>query len=300
MKVACYTSFSFAYLGKARVLASTLKSRHPDWDLHALITDEQSKEISFAVENEDFDYVIWSKDLRIPEFDQWVANHTVVEACTAVKGVALFDLATRDYDVVIYFDPDIAVFDSLDPIVEILETHEICLTPHQLTPERAGDMTAILDNEVCSLDHGTYNLGFIAIRTGLEGLRFARWWKERLVHFCKDDIPRGLFTDQRWCDLVPALFDKTFILRDPGYNVASWNLSQRTIRITGDGQITVNGSPLRFFHYTKLGPVARKMTERYAGDNTEVYELWRWYRDRVEAFSSSGIAADYWHYGGGQ
>ena len=34
----------------------------------------------------------------------------------------------------------------------------------------------------------------------------------------------GVYTDQRWCDLVPALFDGVKVLRDPGLNVASWNL----------------------------------------------------------------------------
>ena len=251
--------------------------------------------MAFDQATEQFDHLIWSKDLSIPDFEQWVAAKSVVEACTAVKGAALLDLANMGYDVVMYFDPDIAIFDSLNPIVEILRAEDICLTPHQVDPEVADDATAIHDNEVCSLDHGVYNLGFIAIRTRGEGLRFARWWKKRLLHFCKDDIPRGLFTDQRWCDLVPALFDNVSILRDPGYNVASWNLSRRTIRFTESGDITVNGSPLRFFHYTKLGPVARKMTERYAGDNTEVYELWRWYRDKVQDFSAN-ISDSYWHY----
>ncbi len=48
------------------------------------------------------------------------------------------------------------------------------------------------------------------------------------------------FTDQRWCDLVPSLFDRVHIERDPGYNVASWNLSTRRIQILATGNIVVN------------------------------------------------------------
>ena len=74
--------------------------------------------------------------------------------------------------------------------------------------------------------------------------------------------------------------------RDPRYNVASWNLPHHTLRITGAGEVFANDSPLRFFHFTKLGPLGDAMTERFAGDNIEVYEIWAWYKAAVRAASS--------------
>ena len=306
MRICCFTSFALSYLAKASVLASTLKREHPDWTLVAVVTDEPDDEVEGILRRRTqrrrrasgtFDEVIWSRHLDVPDFERWIRRHNLVEACTAVKGPALCELASRDFDAVVYLDPDVAVFDSLEPVVSALRAHQICLTPHQLEPESAHDAIAIQDNEECSLDHGSYNLGFLAIRTQGEGLRFAHWWRARLLHFCRDDIRHGLFTDQRWCDLVPAFFDNVEILRDPGLNVASWNLNRRRIRIHPRGEITVNESPLRFFHYTKLGPVGRKMTERYAGDNTEVYELWRWYEEQVAAFTPRPAPDSRWSYG---
>ncbi|WP_137222105.1 putative nucleotide-diphospho-sugar transferase [Shewanella sp. MEBiC00475] len=296
-RVAVYTSFTFSYLAKARVLAETLKRHHPDWDFHALMTDKTPDEVDFDVEHEPFDYVLWSKDINIENFDEWISTHNIIEACTAVKGPALQYLCEQDYDVVMYLDPDVAVFDSLSPLLDYLDESDILLTPHQLTPEDKNDRTAIWDNELCSLTHGVYNLGFVAVNAKGEGYRFAKWWGDRLYQYCREDIPNGMFTDQRWCDLVPAFFDNVKVLRDPGYNVASWNISQRTITIEKDGDILVNGFPLRFFHFTKLGPVGRKMTERYAGGNTEVFELWRWYRERIEANKVNNLPDRYWAYG---
>lgn len=296
-KVAVYTSFTFSYLAKARVLAKSLKRFHPDWDFFALMTDETPESVDFDIRNEPFDHILWSKDLGIDDFDNWIRNHNIVEACTAVKGPALQYLCEKDFDIVIYLDPDVAVFDSLSPLIEMLEDSDILLTPHQLTPEGKYDDIAIKDNELCSLTHGVYNLGFVAVNASGEGSRFATWWADRLYLYCREDIPNGMFTDQRWCDLVPAFFDKVKVIRDPGYNVASWNLSQRKIDITQDGEILVNKFPLRFFHFTKLGPVGRKMTERYAGSNTDVFELWRWYRDQVETNKVDGLPTRYWAYG---
>ena len=298
-KVAAYTSFTFSYLAKARVLGQSFKRFHPDWKLYALMTDETPEGVRFDVNTEPFDEILWSRDIGIDNFDDWIRTHNIVEACTAVKGAGLQYLCEKDFDIVFYLDPDIAIFDSLTPLAKQLETHDILLTPHQLAPESPEDATAIKDNELCSLTHGVYNLGFVGVNADKqkEGYRFARWWNERLYRYCREDIPNGMFTDQRWCDLVPAYFDNVKIVRDPGYNVASWNLSQRKIEITNDGEINVNGSPLRFFHFTKLGPVGRKMTERYSGDNVEVFELWRWYQENVDKNTVEGLPNKYWAFG---
>jgi hypothetical protein len=224
----------------------------------------------------------------------WLFKHNVVEACTAVKGPTLLSLLDDEADKVFYLDPDVAVLGTLTSLVEALDDHSIILTPHQVTHEQST--LAILDNEVASLQHGTYNLGFLGVRNDATGRSFAQWWRDRLVSYCYDDICGGLFVDQRWCDLVPAYFDRVGIIRDAGCNVASWNLSQRRLSISASGEVSVNGVPLRFFHFTKLGPLGDAMTERYARDNTEVYELWAWYRREVE-LCSTGIPATWWRYG---
>ena len=55
------------------------------------------------------------------------------------------------------------------------------------------------------------------------------------------------------------------------------------------GKCLVNGSPLRFFHFTKLGPIGDTMTRKYAQDNVEVYELWSWYKRMVDRLSEKGV-----------
>ena len=295
MKVTCFSSFTFAYLDRARVLFKTLRRFHPDWDLAALITDEPPPGFTLRLHEEPFDRVVYAQDLGIPDFKAWLFKHDVVEVCTAVKGPFLRQACASGADAVIYLDPDTALFESLDPVLARLETSDILLTPHLLDPNT--DRQAILDNDLSASRTGIFNLGFVAVRAGGEGARFAGWWNDRLLEFCYDDIAAGLFVDQKWCDHVPALFDRVGVIRDPGYNVASWNISQRTVAIGRDGAITVNGSPLRFWHFTKLGPTGDAMTRRYAGDNHAVYEIWRWYKDEVATARDEAIPEGYWAYG---
>jgi hypothetical protein len=61
--VDCFTSFSFSYLAKARVLATTLKRFHPNWRLWAVIADREPDGFSFDLDKEAFDGVIWADEL---------------------------------------------------------------------------------------------------------------------------------------------------------------------------------------------------------------------------------------------
>jgi len=295
MKVLCFSSFTFSYLNRARVLFGSLRRFHPDWELTALITDEPPPGFALDLAAEPFDRVVYASELGIPNFASWLFKHDLVEVCTAVKGPFLLQACSSAADAVVYLDPDTALLESLAPLEAWLETDDVLLTPHLL--DANDDPVAIEDNDVATLRTGIYNLGFVAVRTTGEGARFARWWNDRLLTHCYDDIPRGLFVDQRWCDHAPALFDKVKVLRDPGYNVASWNLSRRNVSVEKDGRILVNGATLRFWHFTKLGELGDAMTRRYAGDNFAVYEIWSWYKRQVAAATDPAISSRWWAYG---
>lgn len=295
MRVLCFSSFTFSYLNRARVLYQSLRRHHPDWQLVALMTDRIPEGMTLDLSQEPFDEVVWQDELGFENVNAWLFQHDIVEVCTAVKGPFIEMATKRDFDAVIYLDPDTCLFNPLTPILELLETNDIVLTPHLLNPEE--ERTAIIDNEICPLWAGIYNLGFVAIRTTGEGARFASWWAQRLRDFCHDDPAKGLFVDQKWCDHVPVFFDKVHILKDPGYNTASWNVSQRKITIDDDGNVRANDGLLRFWHFTKLGPLGDVMTRRYAKDQIVVYELWRWYREQVAQATSAAVPDRYWAFG---
>jgi hypothetical protein len=244
---------------------------------------------------EDIDRVVKLEGLGVKEPLAWAFEHDVVELCTAVKGAMLCHMLEQGIDKVIYLDPDIALFGALDEVLALLDRHSAVLTPHQIDPDT--DRGAIVDNEIGSLKYGIYNLGFVAVSNTGPGIAFARWWRDRLLEFCFDDVENGLFTDQKWCNHAPVFFPEITVLRHRGYNVASWNLSQRPIRIAADGKITAGGDPLKFFHFTKVTHVGEAMLERYAGGRSEVFELMHWYKTRLRANAAKGVPSGWWHFG---
>lgn len=295
MPVDVFTSITSNYIPKARVLAHSVKRMLPSCRFTVLISDAIPP--SFSLESEPFDRLLRLEDLGIPDLWQWVFQHSLVELSTAVKGFAAVRLLDQaDCSAVLYFDPDIVVLGALDGLVEKFETASILLTPHLTEPE--VEMEGILDNELSVLQHGVFNLGFVGIKRSPEGLRFAKWWRDRLTHFCHDDIPRGLFTDQRWVDLVPAYFDDIAILRDPVYNVCTWNLTHRVVEGTLEAGLTANGQKIVFYHFSGLDSGAQHaMLRKYGSQMPALFELRQWYLAECDRMGQKTYGSIPWAYG---
>ncbi len=287
--IACFTSFTWGYLARALVLSRTLRAAHPDWQQTALVVDAPAAGGAAALAA--FDRVVFAAELGVPAFPAFLFRHSLVEACTALKPRLLARLLDEGAAAAIYLDPDIAVFHPLAAVLRALEHASIVLTPHQHAPN--DDDQAIRDGERTALLYGVFNLGFAAIRNDATGRDFARWWQGRCESDCRDAPAEGLFTDQRYCDLVPALFPDVAVLRDPGCNVASWNLSRRRLATTGEGGFTAEGSPLGFYHFTKIGGVGDVMTQRYA-QNAIPLEIVAWWQREVAAASVPGLGELPW------
>ena len=284
----CFTSLTLAYAPRARILARTLRRAHPDWRLHAVVVDHAPASYDLA----GWDSVLTAEQLGLPHFRSWMFKHELVEGCTAVKGAMLRRLLAGGAERVVYLDPDIAVFAGLHAIEAALDDASIVLTPHQT--EANDTQQAIGDNEATSLRYGVFNLGFLAIRNDGQGRAFATWWAGLLHRACYDDVANGLFTDQKYVDLAPALFERLRVWRDPGCNVASWNLSRRRLAFDDAGDLRVNGAPLKFYHFTKIGGIGDTMTRRYGADNHEVAEIWAWYKRQLA--TEAAVSAPPWRY----
>lgn len=296
MKICAYTSCSINYLPKARVLADTLKRHHPDAVLVICLNDVFPSWLQLS--NEPFDYIWQPKDLGFSE--SWVFMHNVMEICTAVKGRALVKMLSEfTADLYLYLDPDVVVYGDLSPALQYMGDDEIGLIPHITKPESTE--IGVQLTELSVVAHGTYNLGHLLIRSGDSASAFAEWWDARLTKFCYDDKEYGLFTDQRWCDLVPALFDKVRILRQPNLDVASWNIYGRSITYAGPGvqsPYVIDGFPLLTYHFSGTGPAGthRRIREVFAPGSSAVAEIERNYE--IEIASREQDLLEKFPYGG--
>jgi GT2 family glycosyltransferase/glycosyltransferase involved in cell wall biosynthesis len=244
---AACTIISRNYLAHARVLAQSYARHEPGGRFYLLVVDGLPEGADAGAEV----VVLGPDDLGLPSFFDLASTYDVTELCTAVKPSLLLALLhRRGEEAVLYFDPDILLFRPLEELRQTLAAAGIVLTPHLLKPIPLDGREP---SEQDILLSGAYNLGFVAVRKSAETDEFLRWWGERLREGCRIDHFHGLFTDQKWIDLVPGLFPSTAVLRDDTYNVAYWNLHSRALAKCGESFL-VNGRPLAFFHFSGFSP----------------------------------------------
>lgn len=294
-KTVAFTSAAFNYVPKVRTLCNSIRKHHPEFEIALALADKIPKEMSW--EKEPFDKILPVEDLGIPDLERWTFFHAIVELATAIKPFALLRLLDDpSVDRVIYFDPDMMLFSRLDDLLEDIQDASIGLTPHQTKPETT--LRRVMDNEISSLKHGVYNLGFLVVNNNSEGRRFAQWWADRIYDFCVADIPNGLFTDQRWVDLAPAFFENVSILKNPRFNVAPWNVSTREVAGDTSKGFTVDGEPLGFYHFTGFDSGAHAiMAEVNAPGNNSLQQLIGYYRQETKLDESDTISNTPWAFG---
>jgi len=252
-KTCIFTIVANNYRHFARTLMASARAHGPEADLFVALCDEPVT----AADPRDAFTELTVRELGLPQFDRFAFQYTILELNTAIKAWVFAALFARGYERVIYFDPDIKLYGSFAPVLEHLDRAQIVLTPH-LT-DRLDD--GRFPTELSILQSGTYNLGFLALRQTDETRRLISWWQTKLLRDCVVDIPRGLFVDQKWMDLVPGMFGGVVVERDPGWNVAYWNLNHRAVTRDADGVTRVNGRPLLFFHYSGFAPGAKLLSK---------------------------------------
>ena len=225
------------YLPQARVLARSFLDHHPDGRVVVLVVDAPGEGLR---DDEPFEVVTPGQlpvDTR--ELQRMATIYTVLELATALKPFLLrYLVVDRGEPAATYLDPDIQVFAPLDDIDDLAREHSIVLTPHRLQPLPEDGRQAIERSFVLA---GAYNLGFIAVSGAAQP--FLDWWGDNCRRDCVMSPAEGLFVDQRWLELGVAYF-RHHVLRDPGCNVAYWNLDTRPLATT----------PLRFFHFSGYDP----------------------------------------------
>ncbi len=277
--LAC-TIVSNNYLAYARAFTRSFLERHPEGKVCVLIVDRPQP--GHPYEDEPFE-VIFAHELGIPGFLHFAFRYSILELNTAVKPFFLLHLhRTLGCDRICYFDPDILVLGDLSELYARLARADAVLTPHLTAP--IDDLALPSEREI--LLSGIYNLGFLGISFNERTLPFLDWWSRRLYRECLHAVERGLFVDQRWMDFAPSFLARVEILRDPGYNAAYWNLIHRTIS-RSDGGWRVNGSPLRFFHFSgydfRRPELISKFQNRFTfSDRPDVRPLFQLYTESIQ------------------
>ena len=279
------------HLHFARALAASFRKHHPQADLVILVVDA-SAEDSLEVEGAT---VIPGREIGFPRNPYKALALSASELCCSAKPRLLeFLFEQGSYEKIVYLDSDIFLFSPLEGMISALDSFDFVVTPHMMTPlphadrwwesPKIGDIAAA----------GVLNAGMFGLRTSPAAERFIATWRD-LVE--STDAFLGAQTEQHSFNWLPCFSDSFHVLRDPAYNVAYWNLHERSLRLVESsvrgegGEFTINGQPLVTFHFSGFDPSHPSRISRWDGRHT-VYHHGALAR-LLETYSSQLASADY-------
>jgi hypothetical protein len=260
--VAYCTISSANYLGRVQALLTSIAACQPDAQVEVLLCE--SPEVCRRISSE-LNRRFWAPDEVCPDWRHMAFYYNVIEFNTALKPYFMERLIEAGHGGVIYLDPDIEVYSSLAPVGDLLKEHDVVLTPHTCHPVPDDGRRPAMEEYIRA---GQFNLGFVGIAASENARSMLRWWQEVCRERCLFDPSHRYFVDQFWAAAFASFAERLCVLRDPGCNVAYWNVFQRTLARNAAGWV-VDGKPLKFFHFSGLAE----------GELTKVSR----YQDRVEA-----------------
>ncbi len=302
---AIYTISSLNYLHYALTVRDSFLKHNDNYDFIIFIADEISnQDIMKYLEN----LICQGVDIRffkeieneLPDapLNDMCARYNILEFNTAIKPYCMKYLFKKGYNKVIYIDPDIKFYSPIEKLDNLLDTWDVVLTPHMVEPYpndgKEQKLQTIMHAGIC-------NCGFIAVKNTENGNRLAEFWMEQLYDKCYARPKDALFTDQRWSDWFPCLFDKVYIFKNRGYNAAYWNLHERVIT-NRDGVWYANDDELVFYHFSGLNRKDMDKISKYqsrfklSDRKEDLKQLFIEYLDDVNSRNADVLAACEYHF----
>lgn len=216
-----FTVCSANQLHQAQCLGKSIQKQQPNVEFVIGLVDILPASFSSAFR------VVSIKEIASPFFEQMETQFTCTELVAACKPAfaSYFFQENPEVKKLIYIDPWILVTDSLGEVFDKLEQANILLTPNI---SEAIDLKREC-NEMQFLNEGLYSSGFIGMKCSDTTFAFLVWWQTHIVKYGYLDYEKGMGSDQLCLNFVPLFYDNVTIDFDPAYNVAFWNLSEKTI-----------------------------------------------------------------------
>jgi hypothetical protein len=271
------------YLAQTKIAVGTFLQFNPNFDVFIFNIDNEAYESNEIWDNPNIRHVfIGTIDFEKKEILRSKYNN--FEFCNAIKpylGCWLFE-KYKETDSITYLDSDLVFYNEFT-LENELAKYEIIITPHSLSKFPLDNH---LTSELDILNSGMYNAGFFVVSNSSGGIKFLEWWKSMTLKYCYVDFEKGMFVDQIWLNFAPIYFESVLVLKNPGYNVAHWNLHER--RISHDNEWRVNDAyKLVFFHFSgfsfdDIDKISIHQDRYNLGNRNDLSSLFKEYKSAYE------------------
>ncbi len=233
------TLFDSGYLLKGVAMLRSLKQHCPEAEVYVLCMDTQCASILEQLDLH-FIHCIALTDIEDEALLNAKKDRGIAEYCWTLSP-CLPSYVLENYpqvEMITYLDADLLFYSSLDPLFTEIVNSSIAIIEHRFTKR-------LKDREV----NGRFCVEWVSFRRDEQGLACLSRWREQCIEWCYYRLEDGKMGDQKYLDAWPELYSSCHILMHPGAGIAPWNYAQYRFGLNQDGNITVNGAPLIFYHF---------------------------------------------------
>jgi hypothetical protein len=233
------TLFDSGYLLKGVAMLRSLALYCPTAQVYVLCMDRQTQHI---LEHLDLPHVhcIALSEVEDEALLKAKADRGVAEYCWTLSPCLPWHVMQNhpEIDFITYVDADLLFYSDVEPLFDEIDDASIAIIEHRFTPR-------LKDREV----NGRFCVEWVSFRRDEQGMACLGRWREQCIEWCYYRLEDGKMGDQKYLDEWPGRYSSCHILMHPGAGIAPWNYAQYQFDRDAAGRITVQGSPLIFYHF---------------------------------------------------
>ena len=233
------TLFDSGYLLKGLAMIGSLARFCPDMTIYVLCMDDQTKDL---LERLDMPCVkrITLTEVENDELLKAKSDRGVAEYCWTLSSNFTWHVMQNhpEIDFLTYVDADLLFYSNVQPLFEEIGDASIAIIEHRFTPR-------LKHREI----NGRFCVEWVSFRRDEQGLACLSRWSEQCIEWCYYRLEDGKMGDQKYLDKWPERYSSCHILLNSGAGIAPWNYAQYEFAKDIQGNITVDGTPLIFYHF---------------------------------------------------
>ena len=269
------TLFDRNYVFKGVAMLRSLFLHCPDAHVHVLCMDDLTAQV---IDSFRFSQVtcIALADLEDEAMLQAKKNRNVAEYCWTLTPCLTWYILQREPAIqhITYLDADLFFYSSVDPLFAEIAGASIAIIEHRFTPR-------LQYLEV----NGRFCVEWVGFRRDAEGMACLERWRSQCLEWCYARLEDDRMGDQKYLDEWPQRYRSVHVLQHEGAGLAPWNFDKYSFESLPNGDPSVNGVPLIFYHFHQFqileGGKFDRLSASYIADCKEPDDVYSAYEAEI-------------------
>jgi hypothetical protein len=231
------TIFNKDYLVRGLALYISLKKYMSGLHFWILCADDLSYNFMKKINLENTT-IFHLKNLEDKKLYKAKETRKTYEYCWTLKAPFIQFILKNNYNInsVLYCDSDLFFFTDARKIYKEWGNASIFISKLWMNPRSEKAF-------------GSFSAGLIGFKRDRTAFKCLRWWKIQCIRWCYNKIEEGRWSDQKYLDCWPKMFENVKITENKGINLGPWDIKRVDIT-KNKNSIFCNNHELIVYHFS--------------------------------------------------